>query len=250
MLVGCGQSVLYKDLPEREANEIMAILDNFDIPCGKQAGSEDKRWTVTVAKDRFAEAVGILSDLGRPREEFPSLAEMFPKSGFVSSPSEQQIRLISARQIELSETISQLPGVIAARVHLDMPLNQGFSDTVRPPSASVVVWHRRDAQLANSTPLIRQIVEGAVPGLSPDDVTVQLVEMDDAVMASRSRRQLREAQERHKTILSVKVSADSANRLVAILAACGGLTFLALGFAAYTTVRRAKAPGDQKSTAK
>ena len=58
-LAGCGQVPLFSELSEPEANEMMAILLQRDIPCTKTAGKEE-RWVLKVAQADFSRAVDLL----------------------------------------------------------------------------------------------------------------------------------------------------------------------------------------------
>src|SRR5262245_28542674 len=119
---GCSQQQLYSKLPEREANEMMAVLAKRGISCTKSAG-EEGTWNLTVPGASFADAVETLASLGYPKDEYADMGKVFQKSGLVSSPSEERIRFIYALSQELSKTLSEIQGVLSARVHIVLPNN-------------------------------------------------------------------------------------------------------------------------------
>ena len=223
--VGCKKVDLYANLPEREINEMIAILLANGIDCSKVAG-EEGLWNMTVEESRYGDAVTILSDLGRPRKHRPTIQELFPKTGFTSSPAEQRIRLTYGLAQSLEATITTLPGgVIDASVHLVLPDNQPLTATTVPSRASVIVVHARGAQIENSIPVIQQIVIGAIDGLMADDVSVELVEADESLADIRANSKFSAGTD-YVSILSMKIAKDSVIRFYAILGVAGVSTFL------------------------
>ena len=99
LCVGCNEVVLYADMPEKEANEMMALLLDAGISAAKEKGTEG-RWTLNVAQGEFAKAVGELRKHGYPRDRYEDIGNLFKKSGLVSSPTEERIRLMIAGDID------------------------------------------------------------------------------------------------------------------------------------------------------
>lgn len=225
LLAGCGQVRLYSNLPEQEVNEMVAILQSSNIACSKIEGDEAK-WHITVAEEAYADAVALLSEAGRPRKQRPTIEELFPKTGFTSSPTEQRIRLTYGLEQSLESTIAALPGgVLDARVHLVLPENQPLRDSAKPSRANVVVIHRKDSRIEGIVATIPQIVMGAVDGLDADSVSVELVPADDTVLADRARMAARPRQD-FAEILTVKLAKESVPRFIAILSVTGVTTAL------------------------
>ncbi len=226
-IAGCSEVRLYSNLPEQEVNEMIAILRTSDIACSKAEGDEGS-WHITVAEDAYADAVAILSEAGRPRKKRPTMEDLFPKTGFTSSPAEQRIRLTYGLEQSLESTISALPGgVLDARVHLVLPDNQPLRDSAKPSRANVVVVHKKGADIENSLATIQQIVIGGVDGLEVDNVSVEMVESEDTVLTERSKGAAKGSQ--MSNILSIKVAKESVPKLLGVLGV-GGLSLLtALG---------------------
>ena len=128
LLVGCSKTHLYGELPEREANEMMAILMANGISCEKTAG-EEGTWSLAVSTSDFADSVEILSGLGRPRSKYESIPEIFPKSSFVSSPTEEHIRYTYSQSQALSKAVSDIPGIISAEVFVVLPQKQTYGES-------------------------------------------------------------------------------------------------------------------------
>ncbi len=173
LLSGCGKEVLYSDLSEQEANEIVALLDEAGILAEKQ-GMAEQRFAVLAPKPSFARAIELLHSNGYPRNKFESLGDVFKKEGFVSSPLEERARLNYAQSQELAKTLESIDGVIIARVHLAIPKKDPLSDEVQPASASIFIKHRRSVKLAEKESRIKALVVNSIEGLPYENVTVAL----------------------------------------------------------------------------
>lgn len=186
MLAACGQQEVYGQLQESEANEMVAVLRQADIPADKRQ-SGDGEWSVSVTRDEFPEAVRVLNANGLPRNDFASLGEVFAKEGFVSSPLEERARLIYGLSQELSHTVSEIDGVIQARVHLAIPERDPLSDETKPSSAAVFVKYQPGYDLPGRTGAIKALVTNSVESLSYDRVSVVMVESEPAIGGGEAR---------------------------------------------------------------
>lgn len=172
-LAGCGQQILYKGLPEKEVNDMAAILLSNDIACTKIAGAENT-WDLTVDTAQFSQGVQLLNEAGYPKDTFSSLGEAFKKSGLVSSPTEERIRFMHALSDELAETLTHIHGVVTARVHIVLPDNDPYTEKFTPSSASVFISYLPQINLDDCSREIRQLVTNSIEGLSYDKVTLSL----------------------------------------------------------------------------
>lgn len=229
-VVGCGQVNLYTNVAEKEANEMMAILDEHNIRSIKQSG-DDGLWNVAVDPNSFADAVEILSELGRPREEFVSMEDLFPQNGLVSSPTEQRIRLTYGREQSLAKTISELPNVVSARVHLVLPDITALGKPLQPSSASVVVIHYPNTETENLTLLVKEIVIGGVPELKMDAISVKPVPANDSIYGPNGKSRFRYDSNSppFDKVFSVQVAQGSERKLQAMLAGAAGMFVIGLG---------------------
>ena len=96
VLTGCESQVLFSDLTESEANEIVAVLFSSDLPAEKVADKKSDSYKVFTDQSSFSEAVAILQTRGLPRERFASVGDVFQKDGFVSSPLEERCLLYTS----------------------------------------------------------------------------------------------------------------------------------------------------------
>ncbi len=174
LLGGCGEQEVYGKLTETSANEMIAVLSQSGIKASKVAG-EKENWSITVAPDDFARAVETLRAQGLPHENYDSLGTVFKKEGFTSTPLEERARLIYGLSQELSRTISEIDGVVQARVHLTMPEADPLSREAKPSAASVFVKYRTGFDLRSQTGAIKALVTNGIDGLTYDRVSVVMV---------------------------------------------------------------------------
>ncbi len=178
ILSGCGYESLYSDLGEQQVNEMLALLLREDIDARKSR--VDKGWSLEITVADLPRAMQKLQANGYPRDNYESLGDVFKKEGFVSSPLEERARLLHGLSQELSETVSNIDGVVVARVHLAIPENNALSDKRSLSSASVFIKHRPDSQVTKQTAAIKALVVNGVEGLPYDHVTVAFFATDTA----------------------------------------------------------------------
>lgn len=171
LLLQACDTDLYTNLDEREANIIVATLARNGIPAARQAQDEGQM-TVTVSEERFAEAVEILDRAGLPEQKFANMGDIFQGNGLVSSPVQERAQMIFALSQELSHTVSQIDGVLSARVHVVLPDNDLLQQNSTPSSASVFVRYIPSLEIAPLIPQIKTLVANGIAGLSYDKVSV------------------------------------------------------------------------------
>lgn len=174
-LAACSRQVeLMAALPATEANEIIAALQNAGISADKVAGKEGLA-AVKVATGDVGRAVDLLREKGLPRERFAGMGQVFKKEGLISSPLEERARYVYALSQELGATLSQIDGVVFARVHVVLPERTAVGETPVPSSAAVFIKHQEGYNLDTLQPLVRRLVSHSIPGLSPEKVSIVLV---------------------------------------------------------------------------
>ncbi|MEG3175308.1 type III secretion inner membrane ring lipoprotein SctJ [Sphingomonas sp. RB3P16] len=171
-LAGCGRQELYSKLTEAQANEMVAALQRAGISASKQEKGETG-WSIETAEGDFGRAVAVLQSQGYPRDDFATLGTVFKKEGFVSSPTEERARLAFGLSQELAHTISEIDGVVQARVHLALPEAQPLADAKQPSSASVFVKYRPGTNVEAQVGKIKALVVTSIEGLKYENVSVE-----------------------------------------------------------------------------
>jgi len=173
-MAGC-KTELNTGLSENQANQETALLLRDGIPASRDIDPKTGKMTVWVEQSRFADAVDLLRAHGLPKPHFDSIADVFKGNGLIVSPAEDRARMIYALDEELARTISDIDGVLSARVNIVIPDNDPLLQNVPPASASVVVRYRQGSLVGSLLPQIKMLVAGGVAGLSYDKVDVILL---------------------------------------------------------------------------
>ena len=173
-LVAC-KTELYAELPEEQANEMMALLITNGIDAEKGPAAKGMA-PLSVPTADMSRAMDILRSNGYPRDSFDNLGTVFEQKGLVSSPLEERVRFIYGLSQTLSETLNQIDGVSAARVHIVLPEGDALTEKSGKSTASVFLKTRPGVDLSNKVPEIKQLVQASVQDRVYDDVVVTLFE--------------------------------------------------------------------------
>ena len=98
--------------------------------------------------------------------------ELFDKPNWVGSEFDEKVNYQRALEGELEHTIATVASVRSARVHLVMAKDSLFTTEQQAAKASVVLKLKRETLRPEEVESIRNLVAGAVEGLSPDQVTL------------------------------------------------------------------------------
>ncbi len=220
VLAACGSRVeLFSAANESEANEVLSVL--LDAGLSAQKTTTKAGVAISVDSQQVARALDILRARGLPRERFDGMGQIFRKEGLVSSPMEERARYIYALSQELTNTLSQMDGVLAARVHVVLPERGGVGENTTPSTAAVFIKHQAGYTLDALQPQIRKLVTHAIPGLTEDRVSIALVSAQPSAGAAAGAAATRQ-------VLGFEVAEGSATSLTVLLVA---LALLVLGLA-------------------
>ncbi|MFT3988564.1 flagellar basal-body MS-ring/collar protein FliF [Aestuariivirga sp.] len=185
VLVGvCGyylsrpsRDVLYSGLDPQDVTRIGSVLDDAGISFDVNVSGN----TVLVDYGNTAKARMLLAQKGLPKSGSAGY-ELFDKLGSLGLTSfMQQVTRVRALEGELARTIQDIDGIKAARVHLALRNDSSFRDKREAPTASVLI--RMEGGEPQAAALaIRHLVAAAIPGLTPDQVSV--MSTDGTLLAS------------------------------------------------------------------
>ncbi len=172
LLLGCKEEV-YSHLSERDVNAMMLTLLKSGVSADKRV-APDNSFSLLVDESQIAVAIEVLTANGQPQEAYASMNDIFAGNAMVATPTEERVRYLYGMEQSLAKTLSQIDGVLVARVHVVVPANDPLAVTQKPASASVFIKHRADMNMQSVVPAVKDLVVRSVEGLTPDNVSVTL----------------------------------------------------------------------------
>jgi type III secretion protein J len=177
---GCGREELLHGLDERQANDVLVALDEGGLAAStRRAEGTGDGWVVEVPGADASRARRLLSERELPRPRTPGFGDVFGEPGMVPTPVEEHARYLHALSGELARTLEALDGVVEARVHLGLPPEDPLRPGAPPTPRAAVLLRCRPAACGSVRSLeagLRSLVAGSADGLSPDAVSVLVVE--------------------------------------------------------------------------
>ncbi len=165
---------LYSGLDEKQGNEMLALLLSEGIDVEKTVGKANSV-QLLVDENQLANAIEILSRNSYPRDKFATLSDVFPEGGLISTPTEEAARYNYAISQDLAATVSNIDGVLTARVHLVLPKSTQKKNAEKQISkASIFIKHSSNINLDAYIPQIKQMVANSVIGLKYENIAVVL----------------------------------------------------------------------------
>ena len=167
-LFSSRQALLFGNLPEAEAAEVAAALEEWKVPHGF---TEDGAG-ILVDQEQLHNLRMRLVSAGIPTGGHTGY-ELFDDNEFGVTEFAQRINYQRALQGELERTIAALPGVQDVRVHLSIRRAGLFLDDAGQSKASVALGLAPGRQLERRQLTgIRNLVASAVEGLTPESVVI------------------------------------------------------------------------------
>jgi type III secretion protein J len=168
--------VVAAGLDENDANRIALALEGSNVDAQKEPDpTVEGKFKVSVARDDVPQALAAMHAEELPRPKPAGVLEAMDKGALVPSQTAEHAQLVRGTAGELERTLLEIDGVLAARVHLNLPEKDPLRDgPAAKATASVLVEHR-----GTTPPLgaeaIQRLVSGGVQGLAPTDVAVVMV---------------------------------------------------------------------------
>ena len=159
---------------EHEANEMLSVLLSSGVDASKNTHADGKL-SIAIEKKSIPLAVNLLQQRGLPKQSHANMGDVFKKEGLISSPLEEKVRYLYALSESIAATLEEIDGVITAKVHIVLPDNNAFSETVLPSSASIYIKYNPIFELEDDASKIKMIVEKSVSGLSYDKISLVML---------------------------------------------------------------------------
>lgn len=174
LLGGCVKEVsLQTGLADGDANEIITLLKRHGISASKTLSKDGI--TLSVQEGQLARAAELMQAAGLPKVHRSTLGQVFKKEGMISTPLEERARYLHGLSQELEYTLSQIDGVVMARVHVVLPERVAPGEPIQPSSASVFLKYQEGAFNEDLiVPRVKRLVLTSIPGLGDEAGTRKL----------------------------------------------------------------------------
>lgn len=168
-LAGCKVE-LYSGLAENEANQMLALLMLHSISAEKE---QEKGGTVAlkVDRDHFINAVELLRQNGYPRKSYVTVDQLFPSNQLVTSPVQEQAKMVYLKEQQLESMLSHMDGVIRADVTIAIAAPTDGKSSV-PNAASVFIKFSPEVNLESYSSQIKSLIHDAIPGIDYEQISV------------------------------------------------------------------------------
>jgi flagellar M-ring protein FliF len=167
-LVAPRQQTLFSNLRQSDAAEIVQALGDWKVPYRLGEGGT----SISVDEAAVYETRMRLVSAGIPKGGHVGF-ELFNESDFGVTEFAQKVNYQRALQGEIERTITSLPGVLDARVHLTIRRQGLFAEQEDGSKASVALSLSPGQRLSRGQlDGIRSLVAASVEGLKPEQVSV------------------------------------------------------------------------------
>jgi len=174
LLTGCRQQELLKGLEQRQANEVIALLQRNKIDAEKKDIAKEG-YRVSVDPKDFSTSVDLLRIYNLPSKPRVEIAQMFPSDSLISSPLAETARLYSAIEQRLEQSLLALEGVNAAQIHVSYHFDSGANGRKNDPVhvAALISYDRNmDSTLMISD--VKRLLINSFNNLNYDNISVVL----------------------------------------------------------------------------
>jgi type III secretion protein J len=240
--VGCAVPIV-NGVEESDANRVVVALDENGIASDKEADPQaEGRFRVLVARDDASGAAQVLKQEALPPPSTKGVLEAMGEGGLVPSRTAEHAKLIAGTAGDLERSLRAVDGVLSARVHLAVPARSAFDGEPKTEITASVLIRHRGSTAPVSTPDVKGLVAGAVPGLSPEKVSVVLTPAPTAA---------RPVERELSRLGPITVTRGSLTPLRAGVAAVALVNLVLIGalLALWVKMRRAHAALDELKTA-
>lgn len=174
LLAGCGGTALYTDLEEQQANEVMAALVGAGIDASKEPAVDKKGWEVDISERDIPQAMRILQAAGLPQRSSQSMGELFKKDSFATSAMQEKALYVYGLEEGMRRKLMKVDGVVDAEVSIAMPDRDPLAGEQPDTSASVMIFERPGANLADRETDLKVYIKDGIAGLNNvDKVTMK-----------------------------------------------------------------------------
>ncbi len=175
-LVGCNYVPVAEDLSQRQANEVIAALNDRGIGSYAERGTGSRaNYKVEVKRGFYSQAKSVLFELQLPSEDKLTFADLTTQKGLVPNSREiESLRVDRALAVQVEDLLNAISQVQEARV----VVRAKSLETGQSPSVSVVIKERKGT-VVDPAEVVR-IVSKTVPGINIDQISLYKAQQYDS----------------------------------------------------------------------
>lgn len=148
---------------------MLALLMQHHIDAEKK--QEEDGVTLRVEQSQFINAVELLRLNGYPHRQFTTADKMFPANQLVVSPQEEQQKINFLKEQRIEGMLSQMEGVINAKVTIALPTYDEGSNA-SPSSVAVFIKYSPQVNMEAFRVKIKDLIEMSIPGLQYSKISI------------------------------------------------------------------------------
>gem|GEM_PF-5631943 len=148
---------------------VLLLSRHIDV---ETRANKDGLYTLFIEKENYAKAVEFLHLHGYPQKKYRNVEDLFPADQLVTSPGQELSKLVYLKEQSLERMLSDMDGVISARVVIAQPLSTDSDTSNEITSVAVFIKYSPDNDLQNSITQIKGLVHDSVPDLNYDKISI------------------------------------------------------------------------------
>lgn len=185
LLSACADRSILDDLDQKQANEIVAFLQEQGISSSVEKGTGAKsKFSVLVSGDHYGLAVSLVSRFGYPRVPEKNFEDLIAQRGILpDSRDVQALRVDRALGVQTEEMLAALPGVTDVRAIVRQ--NYQTKGQQGDPAVSVVLTFDTSTRVPPNREEVLNLILGVLPGITPEAIRIHIQSASDVTTNSR-----------------------------------------------------------------
>lgn len=174
MLSACDNEMLLENLTQEQANQVLTILHQHNIPAHKN-GSLKSGYTIRVDEKENTAALSIINQYQLPWSAEVQIGQAFPDSALIASPNAEQVRILSLIEQRLEQSLRTIAQVVNARVHISYPafrsevVNKTLTNHV-----GVLISYKGDIDQSLFIPRVKSLIKNSLDDIKYENISVVL----------------------------------------------------------------------------
>lgn len=171
---GCNDANILSNLTQDQANQTLSILQQHNISAHKN-GNLKAGYSISVDSTENTAALSIISQYQLPWVADVQIANAFPDSSLVSSPSAEQARVRSLQEQRLEQSLRIIDLVVNARVHISYPyLANDISSKKSTSHIGVLISYKGEIDENIFISQIKTLIKNSIDDIKYENISVVL----------------------------------------------------------------------------